>query len=99
MSVPLFRLDPHVFLGRVATSNRLELVASNPSGVLWREVWVKKDDGYWCYLIGPVGNNYGPLTYEQAYARVTDTMKTLRRMDDEEKAIEARWRARGMARP
>lgn len=96
---PLFRLDPHVFLGRIANGERLSLVASNPSGVLWREAWRKEADGYHCALIGPCGSNTGPLTYEKAYGHVRRTMEVLCRMDDEEKAIEARWRARGQARP
>lgn len=99
MSVPPFRLDPHVFLGRVATGTKMTLRAANPSGELWRQEWVKREDGYWCFRIGPIGGNDGPLTYEQAYSKVIDTMKVLCRMDDEEKAIEARWKAKGMMRP
>lgn len=94
METPLFRLDPHVFLGRVANGERLSLVASNPSGVLWSENWRKEDDGYHYSVWGPVGNTHGPLTYEQAYGKVRDTMKVLCRMDDDEKAIAARWHAR-----
>ena len=99
MTTPSFRLDPHVFLGRVATGTKMLLRACNPSGELWREEWVKRDDGYHCFVIGPSGRNDGPLTYEQAYSKVTSTMKLLCRMDDEEKVIEARWKERGTMRP
>lgn len=71
-------LDPHVFLGRVFQGIRMSLVAGNPSGELWRRTYELKDDGIWCYRIGPSGNTEGPLTYEQAYRSVVQTQTTLR---------------------
>jgi len=91
MANPIF-LDPHVFLGRVASGKTLYLAARNGSGTLWHEEWVQRDDGYHCFLHGPCGANYGPLTYEQAYAKVVETQTLLRKMHAQEQVYADRWR-------
>ena len=81
VATPVYRYDPHVILGRCGAGKQV-LWAGNLSGELWRQEWVKKDDGYWCYHIGPFGRTEGPLTYEEAYKRVKETVGVLRNMSE-----------------
>lgn len=82
--IPTFNLDPHVFLGRVANGEKMNLQANNPSGTLWTECWTHHADGYHWRLVGPYGADAGPLTYEEAYKKVIHTMKILQSMAAED---------------
>lgn len=90
MAEPSYLLDTHVFLGHVANGRKMVLRAENPSGELWRVEWVKREDGYWCFHIGPVGRTEGPLTYEDAFREVTRTQSVIRKMMEREARYAAR---------
>ncbi len=75
-----YDLDPHVFLGRVATGESMALSACNESGCLWREHWEMHDGDYGFWMWGPCGSAWKPLSYEDAYSQVQKTMRLLQKM-------------------
>lgn len=79
---PTYRYDPHVLLGRVFQGEPVNLYNSNPSGVLWEQWWSYEGGGF--RVSGTYSKRSKPLTYEEAYGRISATVQTLRCSKDQE---------------
>ena len=77
---PKYRYDPHVLLGIVFQGEPVNLCNSNPSGVLWEQWWSYSGGGF--RVSGTDHRRSRPLTYEEAYGRISATVKTLRDIKD-----------------